>query len=56
LAIGEEISLDVGAPLIEAVHLMVKHHLINLPIMKQDKVVGILREQDITLEVARSMR
>ncbi len=49
---GENVSVDQLAPLMEAVHLMVRHHLINLPVMAEGKLVGVLRERDIILEIA----
>lgn len=52
---GEQVFVEVNAPLMEAVHLMVNHHLITLPVMKQGELVGILRERDIIVEIARSM-
>jgi len=48
----EPVSVAVDAPLIEAVHLMVIHHLINLPVMGAGHLVGIIREKDIILEIA----
>lgn len=53
--VGDPVVVDLNAPLMEAVHLMVKHHLINLPVMQGGEIVGILRGRDIILEVARSM-
>ena len=53
--VSEQATVDVDAPLMEAVHLMVEHHLINLPVMSDDELVGILRGRDIVLEVASSM-
>ncbi len=48
----EPVSIAEDAPLIEAVHLMVIHHLINLPVMRAGHLVGIIREKDIILEIA----
>jgi len=53
--VSEQITVDVEAPIMEAVHLMVEHHLINLPVMRDDELVGVLRGRDIILEVAGSM-
>lgn len=50
--IEDTTSVDVNAPLIEAVHLMVTHHLVNLPVMKDGTLVGVLRERDIIKEIA----
>lgn len=53
--LGETVFVDVGAPLMEAVHLMVKHSLINLPVMKERELVGLIRAHDVVLEIARNM-
>jgi CheY-like chemotaxis protein len=45
-------TIEVDAPLIEAVHLMVLHHLVNLPVIRKGNLVGILRERDIIREIA----
>jgi hypothetical protein len=39
------------APLIEAVHLMVIHHVVNLPVMRGNDLVGIIREKEIIAEI-----
>ena len=52
---GDNISIYVNAPLIQAVHLMLKHRVINLPVMRGNKLVGILREKDIILEIANNL-
>lgn len=49
---GKQVFLDVHAPLMEAVHLMIEYHLINLPVMMDGELVGILRERDIIFEIA----
>lgn len=53
--IVDQVVVDVDAPLMEAVHLMVKHRLINLPVVKDGELVGVLRGRDIVLEVAGSL-
>jgi two-component system response regulator (stage 0 sporulation protein F) len=53
--VSDQVTVDVDAPLMEAVHLLVEHHLINLPVMRDDELVGILRGRDIILEAANSM-
>lgn len=53
--VRKQIFIDINAPLMEAVHLLVENKLINLPVMKDGKLVGILRGRDIILETARSM-
>jgi CheY-like chemotaxis protein len=52
---GELLSIDVEAPLMEAVQLMVRHRVISLPVMRGDELVGILRERDVILEISREM-
>lgn len=54
--VNDQVTVNVHAPLMEAVHLMIEHHLINLPVTDKDELVGILRGRDIILEVANSMR
>lgn len=49
---GEMVYVDDVAPLMEAIHLMVKHHLVNLLVMREKELVGILRERDIILQIA----
>lgn len=53
--LSKHVFIDVNAPLMEAVHLLVEHKLINLPVLKDGNLVGILRGRDIILETARSM-
>jgi len=53
--VRKQIFIDIDAPLMEAVHRLVEHKLINLPVMKDGELVGILRGRDIILETARSM-
>lgn len=52
--IGESISED--AQLIDAIHLMVIHHVLSLPVTRQGKVVGILRQSDVFEEVSGIIR
>lgn len=51
----ETVSVDLHAPLMQAVHLMVQHHLVNLPVMDQGELVGILREKDIIQEIIKNL-
>lgn len=51
--IDDLVTVDVRAPIMEAIHLMVRHHLINLPVMEEKRLVGVLRARDIILRVAR---
>jgi len=55
LKTGGLISVEAAAPLMQAIHLMVQHRLINLPVMSQKKLVGILREKDVILEIANTV-
>lgn len=48
----DPVSVREDAPLIEAVHLMVIHHVVNLPVMRGNDLVGIIREKDIIVEIA----
>ena len=48
--LGDLISVDIGDPLMKSVHLMMKHHLNTIPVMKNGELVGVLREKDIILE------
>lgn len=53
--LSEQARVDVNAPLMEAVHLMVKQHVVNLPVMKEGELVGVLRGREVIIEVADSM-
>ena len=48
-------SVDEDASLMEAVHVMVSRHVVCLPVMKGGEVVGVIRDKDLLLEVARSV-
>ncbi|MDP8205107.1 MAG: response regulator [Candidatus Electryonea clarkiae] len=52
---GKLITVNVHAPLLEAVHLMIEYHLINLPVIMNGELIGILREQDIILEIVNNI-
>ncbi len=49
---GMRIFVGEDTPLMEAVHIMVEHHLITLPVLRDGELVGILRETDIVGEMA----
>jgi len=49
------VYVNVHDPIMRAVHLMVRHHLINLAVMDEGELVGILRERDMVLEIANVM-
>lgn len=50
--VGDPVSVDIEAPVMEAVSLLVGRHQINLPVMKRGELVGILRDKDLLLEIA----
>jgi len=52
---GELVCVDVHEPILSAAHLMVHHRMINLPVMDKGKLIGVLRDRDIILEIARRM-
>lgn len=52
---NENITVDIHTPLMEAVHLMVKHGFNTLPVMSGSNLVGILRQNDIVLEIDKYM-
>ncbi len=47
--------VDIDAPLMEAVHAMAKDRVGVIPIVKKGQLVGILRDEDIFAEIARSL-
>ena len=47
LSDAEFVTIDRGTPLMEALHAMVQYKLINLPVMQDGKLVGILRDRDL---------
>lgn len=51
--VKEWVAVDVEAPLMEAIHLLVEHKLINIPVTRDGELVGILRGRDIIVETAR---
>ncbi len=53
--LGPDIRIEADEPLMEAVHLMVVHRLITLPVTEDDRLIGVLTERDVILEIARSM-
>lgn len=50
--LGEPCVVDLGTPVMEAVYLMSTKRLINLPVVDDGRLVGILRDKDILLEIA----
>jgi DNA-binding response OmpR family regulator len=53
--LGSQPTVDIDAPLMEAVYLMVGNYLINLPVMKDGEIVGLLRDKDLLLEIAAAI-
>lgn len=51
--VKERIFVNVEAPIMEAIHLLVENKLINIPVLKDGELVGILRGRDIIIEAAR---
>jgi len=51
--VQKQIVVDVDTPLMEAVHLLVEHKLINIPVVQGNLLVGILRGRDIIIATAR---
>ena len=45
-------SIDRATPLMEALDLMVGERLINLPVVEDGELVGVLRDKDLLFEVA----
>jgi CheY-like chemotaxis protein len=52
-ALGPQCSVDIHAPLYEALYLMVTNRLINLPVLEQGQIVGVLRDKDLLLDMAK---
>lgn len=48
----ERHAVDIEAPLLQAVHLIVSHRLINLPVFRDGELVGVLRDMDLLHEIA----
>jgi CheY-like chemotaxis protein len=51
----EKPTVELEAPLMEAVNLMVSRHVINLQVMSGGGLVGVLRDKDLLVEIARSV-
>jgi len=45
-------AIDIDAPLMEALNTMVTERLINLPVVNNGDLVGVLRDKDLLYEVA----
>jgi DNA-binding response OmpR family regulator len=42
-------------PLMEAVHIMVQHRLISLPVLRNEELVGVLRETDLVGQILENL-
>lgn len=51
--VRKQVFVEVNAPIMEAIHLLVEHKLINIPVLENDELVGILRARDIILETVQ---
>ncbi len=49
--VGDETTIAIDAPLLEAAHLMVSRRLINLPVLDGGRLVGLLRDKDLFREI-----
>ncbi|OFX19099.1 MAG: hypothetical protein A2V77_21285 [Anaeromyxobacter sp. RBG_16_69_14] len=49
--IGEQRFVDIEAPLIEAAELMAVDNLINIPVLKEGELVGMLTDRNLLLEM-----
>jgi DNA-binding response OmpR family regulator len=50
--LGSQPTVEIDAPLMEAVYLMVGNYLINLPVTRDGELVGVLRDKDLLMEIA----
>jgi CheY-like chemotaxis protein len=53
--LDELVTIELAAPLLRAVHLMTAHRQISLPVMDGGRLVGVLRDRAVVLEIARSL-
>ncbi len=49
--LGEQRFVDIEAPLMEAVQLMVVDGLINVPVLEEGNLVGVLTDRNVLLEI-----
>lgn len=54
--IGEQRFVDIEAPLMEAVELMTLDELINIPVLRDGELVGMLPDRNLLLEVCNLTR
>jgi CheY-like chemotaxis protein len=52
---GKSVTVDLRAPVLAAVHLMVRHRLSALPVTDEDRLVGVLRDRTVILAIAASI-
>lgn len=48
----EVLYVEADAPIMEALMVMVREHQINLPVFDRDKLVGVIRDKDILIDLA----
>jgi hypothetical protein len=51
--LGEQRFVDIEAPLMEAVQMMVVDGLINVPVLEEGNLVGVLTDRNVLLEICR---
>ncbi len=51
--LGEQRFVEIEAPLMEAVQLIVFDGLINIPVLREGELVGILTDRDVLREICR---
>lgn len=52
----ELITVEAEAPLLKAVHLMLRHNVGRLPVLERGRLVGMIRLNEIFREIARVVR
>jgi CBS domain-containing protein len=53
--LGEQRFVDIDAPLLEAVQLMVFDGLINIPVLRHGELVGVLTDKSVLREVCQHL-
>ncbi|MEW6203507.1 MAG: response regulator [bacterium] len=49
------VTIQINAPLMEALNIINREHLINLPVISGGKLVGVVRDIDLFIEISRLM-
>jgi len=49
---GDVLGLDVDVPVDEAVSVMCRHHRARLPVLEENRVVGLVTQRDIARSLA----